>query len=171
MPENFKIEIDVPVKPHVKQYLLRNLFFRPPFELSTTCTIGKYLIELLEPKGKSKPPLRFAPENVIKINLMSNYNYLARPYLSFESSRRFNRFVEKKMKEDAYMFISIMGNYTGKEINDCIREFQIHYGLREEDFSFDRIKQDYFRHRKHLESRIRQGFQDSVLKMSLKNAS
>lgn len=168
MPENITMNVSIPVKPHVKQYLERNIFFKKPYVLSTTSTIGSFLVELLEPKGKSKPPLRYHPDRIISVDLTSNYCYQARPYLSFANARRFNRFVERKIKEEAYVFITVLGNYSGKELNDCIREFQIHYGFQEEFLSFDRLKKAYYRYRKDEESRIRRAVQESVLNLSLK---
>jgi hypothetical protein len=147
------MSVQIPVRPHVKQYIERNLFFksRDCIITSSSC-IGSYLMELLQPKSKHCLPLRYNPDNVITVLLTDNYNLVCRPYLSPQRANQFNLFVERKIREELYVFIDALTSYGGKEINDAIREFQVKYSIREDDMTWESLKKAYYRYRRALGS-------------------
>lgn len=150
----FKMYVVIPVRPHVRQYLEQNVFLKKKeFVLTSTTTVGSFLMKLVEPKKKALLPLRYNPDNTIQVLLTDNYNFVVRPYLSPQKADQFNLFVERKLKEEMYVFIDCMCRYCGKDINQAIAEFQNKYGFNDNDLSFDLCKQSYFRYRKALKSR------------------
>ncbi len=146
--------VDVPVRPHVKQYLKQNIFFKSKeFILTSTSVVGSFLLEMIEPKGKGMPPLRYNDDKFITIQLTYDYNYIVKPYLSHARARKFNLFVDRKIKEEMYVFIDTLRSYGVKNINESIEAFRIKYDFKEEDMAFEKLKRAYLRYRKRLESR------------------
>lgn len=138
----------------MKQYLEQNIFLkRKEFILTSTSTIGSYLMKLVEPKKKARLPLRYNPANTIEVLLTDNYNFISRPYISPQKCNQFNLFVERKIKEEMYVFINCLCTYGGKDINEAIKEFQAKYGFSDDHLSHDMCKQAYFRYRNSLKSR------------------
>ena len=149
----FRMYVDIPVRPHVKCYLEQKICFKNENVITTTTPIGTYLMSLLEPKRKAWLPLRYNPENVIRVMLTDNYNLIVRPHLSLQWSNQFNLFVERTIKEEMYVFIDCLATYANFDINRAIKEFQNKYNIKEEDMTFDCLKQAYFRYRKALKTR------------------
>jgi hypothetical protein len=143
-----ELYIDIPVEPLVKTYLERNVFFKKPYKLSYTNSIGSYLIELIEEKPKRVTPLVISTDRLLRITLTAHHHIAQRPYLSHTSAERFNLFVRKKIKEECFTFIQTLMDYKEKEINECIRQFQVKYGFREEDLPLERMKKAFYRSRK-----------------------
>lgn len=92
----------------------------------------------------------YRAENILRIHLGADLNITSKPYLSPRNATRFNLFVRKKIREESIVFIRALMNYQGKEIEKCIREFQIQYGFREEDLPLERIKKAFYRYRNEV---------------------
>lgn len=152
----YEMYVEIPAKPHVKLYLEKHIFFRSfddkPLVITTSSTVGSYLLKLLRSKAKKNFPLRYNQSRTVRVHLNDNYNVIVKPYLSPAAAKQFNLFIERKIKEECYVFLDAI-QLCGKDINEGIKMFQEKYNIKDEEFSFDRLKQAYFRYRNASKAR------------------
>jgi hypothetical protein len=140
--------IDIPVKLHVKQYLLKNIFIEKPFRLNDSDPLGIMLKTLLEPKRKAGLPLRYSPDRVIHVNLGKRNANIYKQWLPPHKARMFNNFIDGMIKQEFYVFANaILSKSEHEKIDRLIREFEEKYDLSETELSFGTLKRMYYRSR------------------------
>lgn len=139
--------IDIPVKPHVKKYLLKQ-YGSANFSLTETDVIGKYLIPMLEPKKKANLPLRYNKDNVVTVFLGGNKTFNYKIWLPMWKAQQFNTFVDRMIKEQFYIYLAGARSVTERvKIDEVIRKFESEYDLHDTSLSFATLKRMYYRSR------------------------
>lgn len=139
--------IDIPVKPHVRNYLLR-FYGSEEIFLTESDTVGKFLIPMLEPKRKAELPLRYNKDNVITVCLGNRKSINYKLWLPMWKAQQFNSFVDRLIKEKFYSYISGAQSISDKvKIDELIRKFEIEYNLSDTSLSFSTLKRMYYRNR------------------------
>ncbi len=139
--------IDIPVKPHVKKYLLK-IYGSDNFTLTESDTIGKYLIPMLEPKKKAGLPLRYNKASVVTICLGGNKTFNYKIWLPMWKAQQFNTFVDRMIKEKFYIYLAGARSVTERvKTDEVIRKFESEYDLHDTSLNFATLKRMYYRSR------------------------
>ena len=145
--------IEIPVKPHVKQYLLKNTFIRKPFMLNECDPVGLFLINAIEPKKKASLPLRYNQDRVISVRLGNDKRYNHKMWLPQYKARTFNSFIDSLIRSEFYIFIDTVMLYCEDEkVDRTIRMFEAKYQLQETNLSFGTLKRMFYRNRERFKT-------------------
>lgn len=141
------IRITIPVKSYVKAYIEKNHFLTRPYYLSSTDPFGMVIYEFLEPKKRFEKPIRQRPEATLDVIIGRNTGINYKIVITQEKAKRFNLFVERMILRELCNYLGWINEHTSIEIKSGILSFQERYGFDESNFSYERLKKAYYRHR------------------------
>jgi len=146
--------LDIPVKPHVKKYLLINDFTQEPYRLNESTPAGLMLINLIEPKRRAKLPLKYNRNNVISVEMGSDRRYNHKMWLPKKKAALFNSWVDDMIRREFYLFIDTILKFTEEyKIDRLIREFEMKYQLQDTKLSFQSLQRMFYRRRGAFKTR------------------
>lgn len=147
-----RLQIDIPVRPHVWKYLNQKCFLKNASRLSCKDHVGKYLDKLLESKKKQKSQLVAAkPGCIISIEVSNANNKKNNHYFSEEHIKDFNWYVDSYIKEECFSVVQILVNSIGMKVHDALHMWRDQYLFEDEELTFENIRQDYYRKLKDTE--------------------
>jgi hypothetical protein len=142
----------IPVEPHVKAYVLNNVFINKPFRISMGESFGIFVYTFLENKKKGRP-FKHDPDKVIEVQLTRNRNWRYKMYMPPEKAKAFNNLMEKRLKEEFDLLVNTVVKYMpNAKVDRLIREFEAKYDLDGTKMSFESLKRRYYRNKSALET-------------------
>jgi hypothetical protein len=148
---NYKVA--VPVKPHVKQFILR---YHPvePIRVGLDSTIPKLLCGFLN-RMKREPDNRYpALTEVLQFEVPETEAMVYGYEINRCQAYQFNDLVDGIMREILFGRIDMIGKFSSLkrvQIKQVIDDFQREYGLDDDlHISYDTLKKDYYRWQKQM---------------------
>lgn len=146
-------KVAVPVKPHVKQFILR---YHPmvPVRIGLDSTITKLLCGYLSKMKSHSDDSYPALTEVMEFEICETYAMVYGHTITRSQAYQFNDMVDGIMREVLYAKLDMIRKYgTLKrvQIKTVIDDFQKDYGMDDDlHISYDTLKKDYYRWRKKM---------------------
>lgn len=150
------IKIEIPVKAHIKRYIVKSGYLVYGTQLTEADPVGIMLSKLIEPKPKTRTPpfspIAYKTYHCLDLSLGRNIHNYHRPYISHESVKLFNEFCDKILMYEMVKCINIMNEFAGTAIKESILAFFDKYDIEDHELTFEAAKKYYFRYRKRAET-------------------
>jgi len=148
-------KVTVPVKPHVKQFILR---YNPkePVRLGLDSTIAKLLAGFLTKMKIDSDDKYPALKEVITFEICETYAMAYGHSINRSQAYQFNDIIDGIMREILFGKLDMIARYGSMkrvQIKTVIDDFQNEYGLDDDlHISYETLKKDYYRWRLRMEA-------------------
>lgn len=150
-----KFTAEIPTKPYIKK-IIENTFGAPA-RVNRNNYVGKIIYEMLDHQRR-KTDWRYSNakfKTIVILQLTEDVHLRYGCFFTRENIIKFNATLEEIIKEGRNLFIEglLTGNST-MTITEAIERYQEKFNLSEDDFPFESIKKDYYRHRQALKTNV-----------------
>lgn len=142
-------KITVPVKPHIRQFILR-YHAQEPVRLSLECMFGKILAGHMG-KMKVDTDAKYRElTNTITFEVNEKYAMVFGHSINMSQAYQFNAILDDIMREVLFAQLDIATEWK-IQLKKVIDDFQEEYGFDDDEhISYETLKKDYYRWRKKM---------------------
>lgn len=141
-----RIPLELPTKKYIKAYLISQFGEKPL--LNTRTSFGSLLYDLLshKPEESFREPKNYGFDTMMKIYINSNVYYHRGAFISLESIKKINEFIQADIKNRFHFYMDFyIETLPSFEANlPSVRE---RIGIGIDAWDSDSMKKDYYRYR------------------------
>lgn len=144
------VEIEIPVRRHIKQYLEQK--YGAPAKMERKHLEGSFLYELIEDPSRERDCDVGEFSSVINVLLPDRVLMRRGHYLTKTQVATFNAFIDNFIKEEMLKHIHLILRLNPHlEIRLAILDYQQQYQMSDDYLPYETIKKHYYRHRMRLQ--------------------
>lgn len=149
---NDRIILNVPIKPHLKKYLLKMTDLPEPFRLDEHTSVGKNLIRALrDPRTVPSPNLNDRLSGMLAIELSARVAHM-RPKIA--QLIQINSLLDEMFQEGLIGWIFAQSQVGVNPYNSC-KSFLFFYAIDDNEYSYDAAHKTWTRYRSSTKEALR----------------